>query len=140
MPGGGTGEVILWITSPSTADGVCIFPFLRRNRQAGQFRRGPACLSLDRLYQRDDLVKERFAPSFFGRASLTVRLRPSSSLPARAAIAPLPSAALLIVTKANPRESPDMRSVTRCTSVTFPYGANRSFRSGSVVLKERFPT
>jgi hypothetical protein len=52
-----------------------------------------------RLACQRDLVKERFAPSVFGRAWLTVRLRPSSSLPARAAIAALPSAALLICDK-----------------------------------------
>ena len=46
----------------------------------------PACLRLDNGYQRD-FVKERFAPSSFGRASLTVRLRPSRFLPSRAAIA-----------------------------------------------------
>ena len=91
----------------------------------------PACSRLDCAYQRD-FVKDRCTLSFFGRASLTVRLRPSRNLPSRAAIAALPPAALLIVTKANPRDLPVMRSVTRCTSVTFPYCANRSFRSGSV--------
>src|ERR1700736_399914 len=94
---------------------------------------------MDWGYQRD-LGEERFAPSPFGRASLTVRLRPSKFLPSRALIAALPSATLLMVTKANPRDLPVMRSVTRCTSVTVPYCANRSFRSGSVVLNERFPT
>src|ERR1700731_5128508 len=87
-----------------------------------------------------DLGEERFAPSSFGRASLTVRLRPSRFLPSRALIAALPSAALLMVTKANPRDLPVMRSVTRYTSVTVPNCANRSFSSGSVVLNERFPT
>src|SRR6202163_879488 len=116
-------------------------PFLDRNSWTNKrvLLKEPACFRLAYYYQRD-FVNERFAPSSFGRASLTVRLRPSRFLPSRAAIAALPSEALLMVTNANPRDLPVMRSVTRCTSVTVPYCANRSFRSGSVVLKERFPT
>ena len=117
-------------------------PFSDRNKRTGRSSNGlkkPALLENGLAYQRD-LEEERFAPSSFGRASLTVRLRPSKFLPSRALIAALPSATLLMVTKANPRDLPVMRSVTRCASVTVPYCANRSFRSGSVVLNERFPT
>src|SRR5580658_5804296 len=45
-----------------------------------------------------------------------------------------------MVTKAKPRERPLMRSVIRLTSETGPCWAKRSWRSFSVVSKERFPT
>src|SRR3954454_3377306 len=45
-----------------------------------------------------------------------------------------------IVTNANPRERPLMRSVIRLTSETVPNSENMSWRSFSVVSKERFPT
>ena len=45
-----------------------------------------------------------------------------------------------MVTKANPRGRPVSRSIISLDSMTVPHAANVSFRSVSVVLKERFPT
>src|ERR1051325_6557610 len=49
------------------------------------------------------------------------------------------SAASFIVTKANPRDLPVMRSIMRWTSLTVPCFSNKSWRSFSVVSKERLP-
>src|SRR5215216_4890092 len=57
-------------------------------------------------------------PLLFGRASLTVIVRPSISAPLRASIAARASLSLLIETKANPRGRPVSRSVITATSST----------------------
>src|SRR5262245_37540684 len=57
-------------------------------------------------------------PLLFGRASLTVIVRPSSSVPFRASTAARASASLFIDTKANPRGRPVSRSVITATSST----------------------
>src|SRR5215467_1950865 len=45
-----------------------------------------------------------------------------------------------MVTNANPRDLPVTWSMIRRTSLTWPCCSNRSWRSFSVVSKERFPT
>src|SRR5262245_8935004 len=45
-----------------------------------------------------------------------------------------------MVTNANPRDLPVIRSIMRRTSLTWPCCSNRSRRSFSVVSKERLPT
>src|ERR1051326_5160481 len=45
-----------------------------------------------------------------------------------------------ISTKANPRDRPVSRSITRLALVTVPWALNAWVRSASVVSKERFPT
>jgi hypothetical protein len=62
------------------------------------------------------------------------------SLPERAVIAAWAPSGVPIVTKAKPRERPVIRSVIRLTSETGPCCWKRSWRSFSVVSKERFPT
>ena len=78
--------------------------------------------------------------SVFGRASLTVRFRPSTTEPFKPSIAALAASGLSMVTKPNPRARPVSRSIIRLVSTTVPYAAKASWRSFSVVLKERFPT
>src|SRR5206468_7414037 len=75
-----------------------------------------------------------------GRASFTVNARPLSSWPLSAVIAALACALSSMVTNANPRDLPVMRSIMRRTSLTWPCCSNRSCRSFSVLSKERLPT
>src|SRR5260221_237790 len=75
-----------------------------------------------------------------GLAMLTVRARPPMSLPFKPSIAFWASSAEAMVTKPKPRGRLVMRSIIRLVSVTVPNCANASWRSFSVVLKERFPT
>jgi len=51
----------------------------------------------------------------------------------------LASPCVLIVTKANPLDSPLTRSLITSTEVTFPACANKAFRSSCVVDLDRFP-
>src|SRR5208283_3164764 len=58
--------------------------------------------------------------SAFGRASLTVRLRPPRLVPFRASIALVADSSSFISTKANPRGCPVSRSVMMLTFSTGP--------------------
>src|SRR5262249_38323699 len=75
-----------------------------------------------------------------GRASLTVSWRPSISRPLRAAIAASADSRESISTKANPRERPVSRSVTKLADSTTPICPNSSSSSCSDTLKGRLPT
>src|SRR5437016_1254370 len=79
-------------------------------------------------------------PSDLGRASLTLRALPPTSLPLMASIARSPSASFVISTNANPRGWPVSRSVTMLTRSTLPCASNSERISCSVVPKLRFPT
>src|SRR5687767_128734 len=57
-----------------------------------------------------------------------------------AAMAALASVVSAMETNAKPRERPVVRSIMRATSVTLPCCSKRSWRSFSVVSKERLPT
>src|SRR5580693_10039414 len=78
--------------------------------------------------------------SVFGRASLTLMVRPPTCEPFRAVMALSPSSLLAISTKPNPRERPVSRSVMMLTRSTCPNGSNIWRSSSSDVLKLRFPT
>src|SRR5579863_3829732 len=78
--------------------------------------------------------------SVFGRASLTFRALPSSSLPFSSAMARSASALALISTNPNPLAWPVSRSVTMLTRSTVPYASNRDLTASSVAPKLRFPT
>src|SRR6185437_5285650 len=78
--------------------------------------------------------------SVFGRASLTLSVRPPSCDPFRAAMAFSPSSSLVISTNPKPRERPVSRSVIIATRSTCPYCSNILRSSSSPVLKLRFPT
>src|SRR5439155_2293159 len=75
-----------------------------------------------------------------GRASFTVRARPPTCLPLSAARAASACALSFMVTNAKPRDLPVMRSIISATSLTWPCCSKRSWRSFSVVSKERLPT
>src|SRR6266704_3675088 len=105
-------------------------------------RAGP---ELSRPTAHDQIVYRRFPANGRGRssrarASLTVSVRPPTSLPLSAVIAALASALSPMVTNAKPRDLPVMRSIISATSLTLPCCSKRSCRSFSVVSKERFPT
>ena len=79
--------------------------------------------------------------SVFGRASLTVSVRPSTCLPLRAAIALTASPSSLMSTNPNPLACPDSRSVimlTRSTSVGFKKPTENSFRDGSAQVSNQY--
>lgn len=79
-------------------------------------------------------------PGSFGRASLTVRFRPSKSLPCISAIARRASSSLGISTNPKPRERPVSRSITIEAEATCPNDSNAWRRASSVVLNDKFPT
>ena len=80
------------------------------------------------------------ADAVFGRASLTVRLRPPSEWLLRRLIAFLASSSDAISTNANPRARPVAMSRIRFTLSTVPASANRVRRSWSLVSNGRLPT
>src|SRR5215813_7392447 len=88
-------------------------------------------------YQRDRLVSRRGARGF---ASLTVRVRPASSLPWSPAMALFAVVLSGISTKPKPLERPVSRSIMTRISSTTPYGSKSWRRSSSVVVNARLPT
>src|SRR5579862_1793916 len=78
--------------------------------------------------------------SVFGRASLTLMVRPPTCDPFNAVMAFSPSSLLAISTNPKPRERPVSRSVMMLTRSTCPYDSNICRSSSSLVLKLRFPT
>lgn len=113
-----------------------------RSRRGGA--RAPPRAIYQRLFWRKPppFVRDPPAPerAAFGRASLTLSTRPSSSRPLRAAIARSPSPSLLISTNPKPLARPVSRSVTRFTRSTVPCASNMPRMSASVEPKLRFPT
>src|SRR6266478_5498086 len=97
-----------------------------RSDEGGNYRRDPG--------------EGRPPRSSFGRASLTVSLRPPLSFPLRPLIAALPSEILPIVTNPKPRDWPVSRSIISLTSETVPNGSKSSLSVRSVMSKERFTT
>jgi hypothetical protein len=71
---------------------------------------------------------------------LTFKARQLSSLPFKASIAFGASSAEFIVTKANPRGRPVVRSVTRLASTTVPYAAKTAFAAHSTVTEANLMT
>src|SRR5216683_3907942 len=88
-------------------------------------------------YQRDRLGSRRGSR---GLASLTVRARPSSSLPLSPWMAALAAALSGISTKPKPLERPVSRSVMTLILSTTPYGSKSWRRLSSVALNARLPT
>src|SRR5207248_3989626 len=78
--------------------------------------------------------------STFGRASLTVKDLPPTSLPLSAVIALVAPAASVISTNPKPLDRPVSRSVMMLTRSTVPWFSNRERTESSVAPKLRFPT
>src|SRR5438477_3901783 len=100
--------------------------------QAGSEILEAGCNNRFRIYRRLP-AKERLPPppygrgrSSRGRASLTLRGRPFSSLPLSALIAASASAFSFMVMNAKPRDLPVMRSIISATSPTWPCCSKRS--------------
>src|SRR5262249_59579772 len=79
-------------------------------------------------------------PSVRGFASLTVRERPPTSLPFRAAVAACASCSVFISTKPKTLERPVSRSMITCADSTVPCASNIFDRSLSVTPYPRLPT
>ena len=75
-----------------------------------------------------------------GLAKFTVKVRPSSSLPANISIAFLASSTVLISTKPKPLERPESRSVMTLADSTVPAAAKASARLCQACLYEKDPT
>ena len=102
-----------------------------RSDEGGNYRRDPG--------------EGRPPRSSFGRASLTVSLRPLLSFPWRPLIATIPSETLPIVTNPKPRDWPVSRSIISLTSETVPNGSKsslsvRSVMSNRLSATEPFPS
>src|SRR5258708_13100416 len=98
----------------------------------------------DKPVYRRSLPNERPPPpprgrSSRGRASLTVNVRPLTSRPLSALIAALACAPSFIVTNANPRDLPVMRSIIRWTPLSVPRSSNTSSRSFSLLSTKTLP-
>ena len=113
--------------SPFSAD-------IRHQRGSRRCRGGPP----PRLPRNEPPPKP--PPCDFGLPSFTFRARPSKFSPFSSVIARSACATSVISTKANPRDRPVPRSVTRFTHSTLPYRSNSVRTEASVALKSKLPT
>ena len=80
------------------------------------------------------------APPDAGFAMLTISFRPSNGWLWSCLMAACASASVDISTKPNPRDCPDIRSVTTVADSTVPHWEKYSCRLAEVVEKDRPPT